>query len=74
MMQSARMDPRGAVDAFRMLEKEAFDMPRLVRYLSTHPQTRDRIAQMERLISESPAPYDPLLPGRPWHEIAKACQ
>ncbi|MDX1981885.1 MAG: M48 family metallopeptidase [Bryobacteraceae bacterium] len=72
-MQRARLDPFGMVDLLRTLEKEAADMPDAIKYLSTHPQTRDRIAGMERLAKQADYRPKALLPGLAWPPPMNAC-
>jgi len=73
LLQAARVDPRGMVDFFATLAAEGRDAPRLATYLSSHPQTGDRIAALEAMIADgTPAPA-PLLPDYPWKEAGDSC-
>ena len=38
----------------RTLEEEHGDAPQFVRYLSSHPRTADRIAELEALAKQGP--------------------
>ena len=74
LLQAARIDPRGMVTFFNTLAAEGREAPRLAKYLSSHPETADRIASLQRLISAAgeTAPL-PLLPDYPWERIAGSC-
>jgi predicted Zn-dependent protease len=65
-IQRARIDPRGMLRAYRMLDRESAEMPQLVNYFSTHPRIGDRIGELERMAKESVGRIDPLLPGGQW--------
>jgi Zn-dependent protease with chaperone function len=73
MMRAARIDPAGMIAVFHTLERESVKLPEVMRYLSTHPLTRERIARLEAAARGPGAPPVPLLPGRPWQEIASSC-
>ncbi len=72
-MQAARLDPMGMVELLKTLDKEAGDLPGAIRYLSSHPQTRDRIAAMEKLARQ--ADYTPrrLMQGTAWPPPLDSC-
>jgi predicted Zn-dependent protease len=72
-MQRARLDPYGMVDLLRTLEKEAAGMPEAIKYLSTHPQTKERIAEMERLAKLADYKPRPLLAGQAWPPPMNGC-
>ncbi len=73
MLQAARIDPAGMIRFFITLKKEGMEIPRSMQYLSTHPQTDDRIEHLQRLAAE--ARYTPvrLLPRYPWRDIGEIC-
>ncbi|AEI65224.1 M48 family metallopeptidase [Corallococcus macrosporus] len=48
----AGYDPRGLVTFFEKLQKEQGDTPAMMKWLSTHPTNRDRIANIQKIISE----------------------
>ena len=62
------------ITLFERLRREGRGGPRVPTYLSTHPQTADRIQRLERLAAQ--AHYTPirLLPGYAWQKIKKICR
>ena len=73
MMTKAGMDPRGMVDVFHILEKADLALPGQLKYLSSHPLTKDRIRQIEGDIQPGSPPPAPLRYAQSWDEIAHAC-
>lgn len=74
VLQAARIDPRGLVEFFEMLEAEGTDVPGLLSYLSTHPNPRARIEMIEALIaSEEDNPPPALLPEVDWEAARGGC-
>lgn len=73
-MKAARLDPKGMVAFFKLIQEEDPDLPGGFDYLSTHPRTADRIATLEKLAAG--LTYEPLpaLPGRDWEDIRKVCR
>jgi len=49
---AADYDPRGLIRFFQKLQGDAGKTPRLLKWLSTHPATEDRISHIEELIAE----------------------
>jgi predicted Zn-dependent protease len=45
------VDPAGMVHLLNLLEREAQDMPEGVSFLSSHPLTKNRIAQAEARVA-----------------------
>ncbi len=73
MLQPAQIDPRGMVDVFRTLQREAGNIPSGPPYLQTHPPIGARIETLRRLAAQAHYVPVPLLPGYPWREIDKVC-
>jgi predicted Zn-dependent protease len=59
---AAGFNPYGLVTFFQTLEKSEGAMPGVLRFLSDHPLTPDRIANIERLIKEERLPNTDVLP------------
>lgn len=49
--KSGKYDPRGMVDMLKMLDKVAGDTPNSMVWLSSHPQTEDRITRAEKNVA-----------------------
>jgi predicted Zn-dependent protease len=73
LLRAAGVDQSGLADFFRMLEREAGDVPASLAYLSTHPRTAARLARLESMAAAAPAPHEPLLPGTDWRAVAVRC-
>jgi predicted Zn-dependent protease len=73
MLLAARIDPRGMI---RFLEGilSGDKQPRTVlKYLSTHPSTSDRLERLKRLAAEASSPPIPLLSGPDWPGLKTMC-
>lgn len=46
-------DPNGLIAFFRTLQRKTGEMPRLLTWLSTHPQHSDRIANLQQYIAQN---------------------
>jgi predicted Zn-dependent protease len=74
LLRAAEVDPAGMISFMRTLEAEYGDAPRFVRYLSSHPRTADRIAELERLASVARYDTQPLLDEASWQRLRAICQ
>lgn len=74
LLRAAQVDPSGMISFMRTLEAEFGDAPRFVRYLSSHPRTVDRIAELERMASEARYETRPLLDGASWERLRNLCE
>jgi predicted Zn-dependent protease len=73
LLQTAGVDQSGMISFMRTLEAEHGDGPRFVRYLSSHPRTADRIAELERLARDARYETRPLLEGAAWKRLRELC-
>jgi predicted Zn-dependent protease len=73
MLQAARIDPAGLIEMFEKLEEAHGEAPAALEYLSTHPLTRARIAELENLTANAPQTPVPLLPAVDWSIMRQAC-
>ncbi len=73
MLQAAQIDPRGMVDVFQTLQREAGSAPGGPPYLQTHPPINARIEALQRLASQAHYVPVPLLPAYPWRQIDNVC-
>jgi predicted Zn-dependent protease len=53
VMHRNNIDGQGMVRLLQLLEKEAVRMPRLMKYVSTHPETEERIESVRTNLDES---------------------
>jgi len=79
MLLSVGIDPGGLIGFFESLqEKDAknANVPRVLKYLATHPDTAERIAKMKAAAAASPRPSSPAFPRleREWDRIKKDCK
>lgn len=73
MLLAARVDPRGMVDFLSGL-LTAERAPRTVlKYLSTHPSTSDRVEQLKRIAAGMSRAPLPLLADSDWHDVQAIC-
>ena len=74
MVQAARIDPQGMVAAYSGLQQMAEKRGEPPIYLSSHPRTAERLAQLKRMAAE--ARYTPirLLPDVRWAKIREMCR
>ena len=49
LMVKNRMNPQGMLKLLKILKRENEEMPHLMKYLSTHPDTDERIKSVERI-------------------------
>jgi predicted Zn-dependent protease len=73
MLQAARIDSRGMISFFQKLAARQSSEPRLVGYLSTHPQTSQRLEALNRLAEASKTSPEPLRFSGPWGDLKSGC-
>ncbi len=73
MLQAARIDPRGMVEVFRTLQREAGAASSVPAYLQSHPPVSARIETLQRMATQAHYIPVPLLPTYPWREIDNVC-
>ena len=73
LLEAARVDPSGMISFMRTLEEEHGDAPQVVRYLSSHPRTADRIAELEVLAKPGRDAAQPLLDAEAWQRLRTLC-
>ncbi|MDI1354224.1 MAG: M48 family metallopeptidase [bacterium] len=54
IMYENRVDPRGMLALLELLKKEGEETPGLMKYLSTHPETDERITNISKKIEKAP--------------------
>ena len=73
LLQAARVDPAGMVRFFETLKQHTGNAG-LPAYLSTHPDTEQRLAEMKALAKATPVQSEPLLADVKWDEVRKLCR
>jgi predicted Zn-dependent protease len=74
VLQRARLDAAGMVHMYQKLGQEAPDIVGPARYLSTHPQTADRVEKLKILSAEARYQPVPVRSARTWSEVKKLCR
>jgi predicted Zn-dependent protease len=72
LVLAAKLDPKGMIAAYEMLDRDAPDVPEGLGFLSTHPGTKERIASLRGLAADARYEPMPLLPDLPWKQIVGA--
>ncbi len=73
MLEAARVDPMAMVAFMRMLDKDDKGTPRFVSYLSSHPQTTDRVATLQAMASRARVESVPVLDSAAWRRVQTMC-
>ena len=74
MLVAAGVDPSGMIAFFERLKATQGNGVTRPQYLSTHPTTAERIAQLRSLAQPTQAGITRLLPGRDWRDVRSICQ
>jgi predicted Zn-dependent protease len=72
LLATAGVDPQGMVRFFETLQRETPDVPSSLAYLSTHPRTETRIAELRQLADSLVSQPRPL-PVGDWAAVRQAC-
>ena len=73
MLQAARIDPMGMVRFLDGLARGERPPRTVLKYLSTHPGTTDRVDRLRALAARTTAPPIALLPGSNWDDVKRIC-
>lgn len=73
LLQAAQIDASGMISFMRTLDEEHGDAPEFVMYLSSHPRTADRIAELEALATQSRYESRPVLDAAAWQRLRSLC-
>lgn len=75
LLQKAQIDPTGMVTFFKIIEKieKRKKIPAVLSYISTHPDTAERINHLNTAINAAPYVSTILLPDVAWKEAALVC-
>ena len=72
LLLAARIAPDGMIGFFEDLAQGEHPR-RVLRYLSSHPSTGDRIALLRELAAGTPGPFTPLLSDEEWRDLKAIC-
>ena len=73
LLLAARVAPEGMIGFFDDLARG--EHPRhVLRYLSTHPSSVDRVALLRDLAARSPGPSTPIMSPEEWADVKTICQ
>ena len=74
LLLAARIDPAGMIAFFEGIGRQGSAAPAVLKYLSTHPASGDRVARLQRLARAGvQAPPVRLLEGYDWPDIRRIC-
>lgn len=75
LLVASGLDPQGMVDVFQSLKQHEGDGTASLEFLSSHPLTDKRIAQLqEETLRRAGRQTAPLLPQTNWSQIRRACE
>lgn len=73
LMEAAKLDPQGMVAAFEMLASDGGDLPQQLSYLSTHPQTAERVKALRAEAAKVRYRPVPAVAKMPWKQVVSGC-
>lgn len=73
LLHAANVDASGMISFMRTLDEKHGDAPEFARYLSSHPRTVDRIAELEAMSTKTPNEPRPLLDPGAWERLQAVC-
>lgn len=73
-LQRARLDPQAMVRMYEKLTGASPEMSGALRYLSTHPQTADRVEKLKAMAAETQYSPEPLRTSAPWNDAKSWCR
>lgn len=74
LMQRVKADPQGMVEMFEHLQGFDLGLPAAIGYLSSHPDTGDRIATLTRMAQTDESTPEPLLSEQEWAALQEVCK
>lgn len=73
LLHTAGVDPAAMIALYRTMEATQPHQTESLSYVSSHPDTGDRIAHLTALAGRLPLRAIPLLPGADWKDIRSMC-
>lgn len=74
LMVRAGLDPNGMVEFFQILKKKSPEIPGALEYLSSHPNTQERINYLKQLAAQADLQPAKLMADTDWGDIRSVCQ
>ena len=74
LLVAANIDPKGMATFFESLKEEEGDTPHFLKYVSTHPDTVERIERLRSMAAHVEGHFVKLLPQYDWEDMHKICQ
>jgi beta-barrel assembly-enhancing protease len=74
LLAAARIAPGGMVTFMRTLDRQDVGTPRLASYLSSHPHTPDRVAELEALARRTRVDALAIMPASRWEHVRRLCR
>ena len=74
MLLESGIDPKGMITFYELLNKRTSETSSILKYLSTHPSTGDRIKKLKSLAEQSQSKSVKILKDYDWSNIKKICQ
>lgn len=73
MMINSNINPNGMVEFFEIMNETSGDIPKYLKYFSTHPQTDSRIANLKNYANKYSDKPEKLFTKKEWEDIKKIC-
>jgi Zn-dependent protease with chaperone function len=73
MILDAGIDPNGMIKFFDILKKKSTEIPSVLKYLSTHPSTEERIQKLRTMATGGQRKPSPLLKNYDWSAVKNIC-
>ncbi len=74
LLRKVKADPWGMVDMFKHLQGLDLGLPAAIQYLSSHPDTGDRIATLTQMAEAAESTPEPLLSEDGWTALQGVCK
>jgi len=74
MLLESGIDPKGMITFYEQLNKRSSETPSILKYLSTHPGTGDRIKKLKSIVKQSRSKSVKILKDYDWSDIKKICR
>ena len=72
MLLESGIDPKGMITFYEQLNKRTSETSSILKYLSTHPSTGDRIKKIKSLVRQSQSKSVKILKDYDWSDIKRS--